>query len=46
MAREALAAVARGEDPQGKKKAERQTPTFGELAKVYLERHAKVKKRR
>lgn len=45
-AREALAAVARGEDPQGKKKAERQAPTFGELAKVYLERHAKVKKRR
>lgn len=45
-AREALAAVARGEDPQGKKKAERRAPTFGELAKVYLERHAKVKKRR
>ena len=44
-AREALAEVARGDDPQGQKKAERQAPTFGELASVYLERHAKVKKR-
>lgn len=45
-AREALTAVARGEDPQGQKKAERRAPTFGELAEIYLERHAKVKKRR
>ncbi len=45
-AREILGAVARGEDPQSKKKAERQAMTFGELAALYLERHAKVKKRR
>ncbi len=45
-AREILGAVARGEDPQSKKKAERQAMTFGELAEIYVERHAKVKKRR
>jgi len=45
-AREALSAVARGEDPQARKVAERRAPTFGELAEIYLERHAKVKKRR
>ncbi len=46
QAREKLAAIARGEDPQVEKVAERQAPTFGELSEIYLERHAKVKKRR
>lgn len=45
-AREILGAVARGEDPQSAKKAERRAVTFAELAELYLERHAKVKKRR
>ncbi len=45
-AREKLAAIAKGEDPQVEKVAEREAVTFGELAEVYLERHAKIKKRR
>ncbi len=45
-ARKKLAAIAKGEDPQVKKVAERESVTFGELAQVYLERHAKTKKRR
>ena len=46
QAREKLAAIAKGEDPQVEKVAEREAVTFGELANVYLERHAKIKKRR
>ena len=45
-ARDLLGAVARGEDPQSKKKAERRAMTFSELADLYIERHAKQKKRR
>ena len=45
-AKEVLSEVVRGEDPQGEKEASRQALTFGELAEVYLERHAKVKKKR
>ena len=42
---EILSAVARGKDPQAQRKAENRSLTFEELAEVYLERHAKVKKR-
>lgn len=45
-ARDVLGAVARGEDPQAEKNADRKAETFGELASDYLERHAKLKKRR
>ncbi len=45
-AREKLAAIAKGEDPQVEKVAEREAVTFGEMAETYLERHAKIKKRR
>ncbi len=45
QARAKLAAIAKGEDPQVEKVAVREAPTFGELADIYLERHAKVKKR-
>ncbi|MGH7343158.1 MAG: tyrosine-type recombinase/integrase, partial [Candidatus Rokuibacteriota bacterium] len=45
-AKEILYAVYRGEDPQGEKQATKNALTFGELAAEYLERHAKVKKRR
>ncbi len=43
---EKLAAIAKGEDPQVEKVAEREAVTFGDLAAIYLERHAKIKKRR
>ncbi len=46
QAREKLAAIAKGEDPQVEKVAEREAVTFGEMAETYLERHAKIKKRR
>ncbi len=46
QAREKLAAIAKGEDPQVEKVAEREAVTFGELADIYIERHAKIKKRR
>ncbi|MCP3972918.1 MAG: integrase arm-type DNA-binding domain-containing protein [bacterium] len=45
QAKEILGDVAKGKDPQAKKKAERRAMTFAELADVYLERHAKIKKR-
>ena len=38
--------IARGEDPQAEKNADRKAETFAELAAEYLERHAKQKKRR
>jgi hypothetical protein len=41
MARDIMYAVAKGEDPQGEKRAKRQVGTFGELAERYLEQHAK-----
>ena len=41
-----LGRVARGEDPQAEKVADREAETFGELAAEYLERHAKPNKRR
>ena len=45
-AKEILGRVARGEDPQQKRQAEKGAETFAELAAEYLERHAKRKKRR
>jgi integrase len=44
-AREALASVVQGADPVGQRRAEREAPTFEELASEYVERHAKPKKR-
>jgi integrase len=46
IARDTLRDVAKGKDPQQEKKAERQAMTFEELAELYIERHAKVKKKR
>jgi hypothetical protein len=46
IATDILRAVAKGEDPQEEKKTERQAMTFEELAELYIERHAKVKKKR
>jgi hypothetical protein len=37
--------VAKGGDPQGARQAERAAPTFGDLAKDYLELYAKRRKR-
>ena len=45
-AKDILYAVHRGEDPQGEKEAAKEALTFGELAAEYIERHAKLKKRR
>jgi integrase len=45
-AKDTLYAVDRGEDPQAEKQAERQGATVAELAAEYVERHAKLKKRR
>lgn len=45
-AKEILYAVYRGEDPLGEKQAAKNALTFAELAEEYLERHAKLKKRR
>ena len=45
QARDYLRNVAHGEDPAAVKKAERQAETFAELAELYLEKHAKPKKR-
>jgi integrase len=39
-----LAAVQRGEDPQGAREARRGEATFGDLCADYMERHAKLKK--
>ncbi len=44
-AKEVLAAVIRGNDPAGEKRAERDAALFAEIAREYLERHAKTKKR-
>ena len=44
-AKESLASVVGGEDPAGTKKENRAAITFSELAKEYIERHAKPKKR-
>ena len=38
-------AIAKGEDPSLERKQDRETLTFGELATVYLERHAKPHKK-
>ncbi len=46
QAKKIIGRLARGEDPQADKTAEKGAETFGELAAEYLERHAKVKKRR
>ena len=46
LAKEILGRVSKGEDPQVEKRAEKNAETFAELAAEYLERHAKVKKRR
>jgi integrase len=40
-----LRAAQLGEDPASAKQQDREADTFGELAQVYLERHAKAKKR-
>jgi integrase len=44
-ARQALAAVGRGEDPAEARLEERSAPTVAELAKRYLDQHAKPKKK-
>lgn len=46
QAKEIIGKVSRGEDPQAKKQEEKSAETFAELASEYLERHAKLKKRR
>jgi len=43
FAGEVMLRVARGEDPQANRKAERGADTFGELAARYIEEHAKKK---
>ena len=45
LARAALRDAAHGADPAGEKQAERRAESFGELAELYLEKHAKVVKR-
>ncbi len=45
-AKEVLYDVAHGNDPQEEKVAERNAETFADLAEEYLERHARMKKRR
>src|SRR4029077_12055761 len=44
-AKEVLRRAAKGEDPATEKKRERKAETFREAAALYLEHHAKVKKR-
>ena len=44
-AQEAIGRVAKGGDPQAARHAQRTAPTFGDLAKDYLELHAKRRKR-
>jgi integrase len=44
-AKVALAAITQGNDPAAEKREEREAATFGHVAREYLERHAKVKKR-
>jgi integrase len=45
LARAALRDAAHGADPAGEKQAQRRAESFGELAELYLEKHAKVLKR-
>jgi integrase len=45
LARAALRDAARGADPAGEKQAQRKAESFGELAGLYLDKHAKVLKR-
>jgi len=45
LARQILAAVARGEDPAEERQENRSAPTFGELASRYLGQHATPKKK-
>lgn len=45
LAKQHLSAVVLGSDPAAEKKADRLAETFGELAILYLEKYAKVKKR-
>src|SRR4051812_34084798 len=45
LARQILAAVARGEDPAQERQEDRSAPTFVELATRYLEQHAALKKK-
>ena len=45
VARRALGDVARGDDPAATKQAEQRAGTFRELADLYLEKHAKRRKR-
>lgn len=40
-AKEALAAVVQGDDPAAEKRAQREAPTFEEVAREYIEKHAK-----
>lgn len=40
-----LTAASKGLDPAGEKQEEKRAPTFADLAKEYMERHAKIKKR-
>jgi integrase len=44
-AKQQLRKAGRGEDPAGVKRQAAKAETFGELATLYLEKHAKVKKR-
>src|SRR5258707_5409123 len=44
-AKELLARVALGEDPAADRRTEREAPTFDDLVREYLERHARPKKR-
>ncbi len=45
LARAALRDAAHGADPAGEKQAQRRAESFGQLAELYLEKHAKVLKR-
>jgi integrase len=45
VARDALNQAAMGQDPASRKKVERAAETFGELAALYMEKHAKPRKR-
>ena len=44
-ARRALGRVAHGEDPAAEKRAEARAETFAQLADLYMEKHAKVRKK-
>src|SRR2546426_2676958 len=44
-AKEMLAAIVQGADPAGERRAEREAPTFENLTKEYMDRHARPKKR-